>query len=895
MFDRFIRLARARKALREQRAEDALQLALDPLIAGDRRAEEVREAAGELLLARARQRLAQGDAAAAKGDAERVRRVRGDAAVADVLRAIDAAVAGGEASRQATRQAFLDARAAIDAGELGKAEAVLATRGDALAATERRQLEAWLTERRRQAAAACVHGEHALDAGAVDDAIAQLARAELLDRDHEAVVRLRAAIARRGATACASTVVALLDAGDVAGACARRDAFLRALPSLRAVEPMLAADRRLGAVVSERLCAAADAAAAIELARAADAAALPLAAPAAPLAHALLAAVQGDGRTGGDGAAAWAAVAASAAAAGAAALATAARARQQALAAGGERLAAARAFVDRGDLDGARAELTALLAAEPLHDGARRELDLLDQTCADLDRRVVEARAALRAGRLREACAIALALGGSARVAADAQQVLTQARASMALVDRGLDEVRAALHGRATSGIEGVRHCHKRLEELAKVQSDHPELPRVTAAVAAEIEALELCERIAAALGAAVLGDVLRGFGELLALRARLLAPERLEARFCDLADRLARQTDVALASGRLQDVARCAELFEELRAVRAEFAALAAGWRESAAARRATAERLCGEARERLQERDLAEAERLVEQARLQWLECDGAKVLGAELRTLREQTALLARAESMARERDFHGARQKLAAMPSPSPLLRTRIYDMKQDLARAQGLEGAFLLRVDEGGEQLVLRGESVTIGNVRQMRADLPVLANLAGRHASIRRSMSFHGGMQDTIVAEEGDVRVGGEPVKNRSLAPGDRVQLGPALGLVYQRPTGRSLTVGLVLQSGFQVAGTDRILLMKDRGRDGRILLGPGADVHVRVARATGEVEIFATAAGQMRIACASGGTIDGVPFQGEHPLAAGQRIEAAGMAFQLLPWRPAA
>ena len=184
--------------------------------------------------------------------------------------------------------------------------------------------------------------------------------------------------------------------------------------------------------------------------------------------------------------------------------------------------------------------------------------------------------------------------------------------------------------------------------------------------------------------------------------------------------------------------------------------------------------------------------------------------------------------------------------------------------------------------------------MSIGNVRQARADLPVLANLAGRHASVRRSMSFHGGMQDTIVADEGEVRVGGALVAQQVLKPGDRVQLGPALSFVYQRPTPRSLTVGLMLQSGFQVGGTDRVLLMKDRGRDGRILLGPGKDVHVRVAKATGEVEVFTTASGQIRVASASGGTIDGVPFRGEHPVDAGQVVVAAGISFLLLPWRPA-
>jgi hypothetical protein len=131
------------------------------------------------------------------------------------------------------------------------------------------------------------------------------------------------------------------------------------------------------------------------------------------------------------------------------------------------------------------------------------------------------------------------------------------------------------------------------------------------------------------------------------------------------------------------------------------------------------------------------------------------------------------------------------------------------------------------------------------------------------------------------------------PVTEKVLQPGDRIQLGSALGLQYQRACGRSHTVSIGLLGGFQVAGTDRLLLMKDRGRDGRILLGPGEDVHVRVARATGEVEVFATAAGQMRVACVTGGTIDGAPFRGEHPVAASQLVVAAGISFLLLPWTP--
>ena len=55
-----------------------------------------------------------------------------------------------------------------------------------------------------------------------------------------------------------------------------------------------------------------------------------------------------------------------------------------------------------------------------------------------------------------------------------------------------------------------------------------------------------------------------------------------------------------------------------------------------------------------------------------------------------------------------------------------------------------------------------GPALLFENVKG--SDLPVLANLAGRHASIRRSMSFHGGMQDSVVAEDGEVRVDGNKV-----------------------------------------------------------------------------------------------------------------------------------
>ena len=896
MFDRFIRLARARKALREQRYEDALQLAQDPLIRADRRAEVLRREAAQQLLQRAEARLAGGDAGAARAALDRLHAAGESELAAPLARAIAVAVDGDREALELVRRTQQSARTAIDAGRLLEAESLLQSLPQPTA--DSRQLQALIHERRRQAAGIAAQAMAGLEQGELALAIDRTVRAELLDRDGAEVVAARARLLRDAAPAIAAAVQERVAAGDLPGALERYRVDTAAMPDLRTAAKVVAAARALAGRFTEALRAATTVEVALQLAVAGQHCDLPLEAPVADLVAALLSAASRlrgpSAECGAEAAALGASVAVAATAAGAQPLVTALQAWTEAAAVHAHRLAVARASCERGELDLARDQLQQFLGEQPLHEAARSELALVEQALAAVEQRLVELRAAVRNGQLRAACALAAAIAGSARARVEAQQLAAEARARMALVERGLDEVRVSLHGRGAATQEAVRHCLRRLEELAKVQQDHEELPRVIAAVQAEIEALALYERAVAALGRQALDEVLATFGELVPLRARLLAPDRLDARCCDLADRLVRGAEVALAAGRLLEVERCAEVLVTFGQSRPEFLAKVAGWRTDAAARREAALASTAAARARLAERDLAEAEQLVEQALLQWGECAEARTLAAELRRLRQQADLLDRVATLTDERDFVGAQAKLSALAEPSPLLRTRIYDMKQDLARAQGLEGSFLLRVDEGGEQLVLRGESVSIGNVRQARADLPVLANLAGRHASVRRSMSFHGGMQDTIVADEGEVRVGGALVAQQVLKPGDRVQLGPALSFVYQRPTPRSLTVGLMLQSGFQVGGTDRVLLMKDRGRDGRILLGPGKDVHVRVAKATGEVEVFTTASGQIRVASASGGTIDGVPFRGEHPVDAGQVVVAAGISFLLLPWRPA-
>lgn len=888
MFDRLIRLARAKRALRDERFEAALQLAGDPVVAADRRAEAIRLAAGERIAARARRRLGEHDLAAAAADLDTLRRFGADG-TADLAREVAAAATAATAARQRGELARAEVVRLLDAGELAAARRRLEAPGEAWPAGERRGLAARLAEQRQQAGELVAAAAQDLDRGGLESAIERLAAATALDRDGDELVELRGRIRLAVAANLAPVCRQLVEAGDLPGALRRFGRIHRQLPAATGTDALHQLHDEMVAALAAALgrCQTLEAARAI--AAATVEAGLDLPAAVAQWTQAVLQLPDRPGTQARE--ADLLALAAAGRALGATGLAELVDRQVAAASHFEQRLAAARQQILAGDLDAARALLLELSLAAPLDEVVQRELDLVDRSVAELDQRLGAAREALRAGRLDLACSTALGLCGSRRLAASAQQVVAEARARMLLVDRGLDEVRVALHGRGAATVEGVAHCLKRLQELAKVQVDHAELPAVIQAVALELDQLAELDRARTAAAQRQLPVALAALRRVLEHRAGLLAPDRLDARFCDRADELARGVEAALAAGRLDEVAAVAEGFFGFVVVRADYRERAAGWQREVAARREAALAAVAAARESLAAKDLAEAERQLDAA--QQLSRDGAEVrnLASELRRVRQQAELLDRVADLAAEKDFVGAGRKLAAMPAAPPFLRTRIYDMKQDLARAQGLEGAFLLRVDEGGEHLVLRGDTVTIGNVRQARADVPVLAQLAGLHASLRRSMSFHGGMQDRVVAEEGEVMVAGSKVASHQLVPGDRVSLGPAFGFVYQRPSRRSLTAALTLQSGFRVAATDRLLLMKDRGRDGRILLGPSGEVHVRVAKAQGEVEVFAANSGQMRVFCEAGGTIDGAPFRGEHPVAAGQIVEANGISFLLMPW----
>lgn len=893
MFDRFIRLAKAKKALDEGRFEDAGRLCADPLIRGDRRAEDIRNAAAKALVERGRTLMRDGDAARAVRALEAAQAVAADAEVERELVAARAKVAEAASMARETDLAVARARALAEAGRPHDAEAAMRELGDAAVPAVRDAFRAWIEKRAVEARRHAECAVAALRAGDLEAARVSVAAARALDE------RLAAPLERDGAQQVLAKMRRelpdMLRNGDVASALARLrslasswrmlpefdgHAAVRSAIGARALELLADPSRPGSAELLDALCAETDPMGALgseELARAQSCAARMRGLPA----------LRNSGRLA-ELAETLAALGADLPSSAFADEAAATVARDAAVA---SRVDAARALAARGELDAARNELAQALANEPLHAGARAELDALERGAMERAQRLGAARADAAQGRLSAAYAAALACAQPLPHGAAAAALAADVQARIGLVQRGLDEVRLALHARPTGGLAAARSALLRVAELRKLHADHPELPTLEAALQREVAALERAEAALQGEDATPDAALREAVAATLAARDGMPANGRLDARIQALVDRCIQRADRALLGGRV----RKAEAFVETL-VAASSAGVLSGEtadriRASCVEREARADQQAALARTRLDARDLAGAEEACEQARLLCADGASVRVLEREIEQVRRREAGLARASELARGGDPSAARAEMEAMGETPALLRTRIYDMKKSIAEAQGLDGAFVLRVDEGGEFLVLRSESVSIGNVRDGSADLPILCALAGRHARIERSMSFHGGMVDTIVAENGDVAVAGQKVARHALRNGDRFKLGNALQATYSTPCSRSLTAMVQLLGGFQAGGTDRCLLLKDRGRDGRICIGAGSDVHVRVASATAEVEVFGSKTGQLRVRCATGGTIDGVAFADEHPVDAGAVVDAGGVRFVMMPW----
>src|SRR5262249_18242602 len=172
----------------------------------------------------------------------------------------------------------------------------------------------------------------------------------------------------------------------------------------------------------------------------------------------------------------------------------------------------------------------------------------------------------------------------------------------------------------------------------------------------------------------------------LVAQREQLLQPDRLDARVLDLADRLQVAAEGALAAGRLAEGERCLVGVAVAAVVRPGHQEALDRIRSTAAPVRADAEGLAAGAARLLAARELTAAEQRCEAARQLWVDGSAVRKVEEELQSLRQQQARLQRVEAMAAGGDVEGAHAELGDMPPAPALLRTRLFDMKQNLAPA-----------------------------------------------------------------------------------------------------------------------------------------------------------------------------------------------------------------
>src|SRR5690606_7047115 len=153
--------------------------------------------------------------------------------------------------------------------------------------------------------------------------------------------------------------------------------------------------------------------------------------------------------------------------------------------------------------------------------------------------------------------------------------------------------------------------------------------------------------------------------------RSQLMAEDRLDARFAELADRLHGFAEAQVARGDVSAAERAAELLAQLAGLDELFVRRAHCLREAVSAARQQARELAKEARHKLAQSDVGEAERLCAAAAALAGDLAEVRSLRAELADLGRQEAVLQRVAALADERDFGGAQQKLAELQSTPAL--------------------------------------------------------------------------------------------------------------------------------------------------------------------------------------------------------------------------------
>ena len=539
--------------------------------------------------------------------------------------------------------------------------------------------------------------------------------------------------------------------------------------------------------------------------------------------------------------------------------------------------------LSRGDLEEGRKDLDRLLDHAAGCEDARSLLEGLMQDEQERCQRLDAARGELREGRLLEARKLLFGLVGGGPGADEAKNLMRDVERIQAKVHREL----RALEARFEAG-ESPDLLLPLLERLEKHQADSPEIRDLEGRLKQRRERESREQRILSALEHRNALPCLEALREWVAEggEGKLRAEDRhaLEALGREIQSRV-REALRAGHANYVLDLGNGLRTWEDLLGL--ELAPLL----DEATRRVDKARSLAQDGLLALEGKQVDQARQLEAQARELGPEEPTVLRLRHRLKSLDREKALVEEARDLA-ARDRDGARGKLMALgPTPRPL-SSMVFDLKERLDRGGDLENGFLLQVEEAGEYLVLTEDRLRIGNATgKSYPQIPVLARIRGHHATLCRSVSFHGGIKDSIRAEEGcSLQLEGHEVREGDLNHGTHFKLGGVLPFLYQRPCPRSATALLRIERGFECKGTSRILWLKQGGKDGRIRIGRGREVHVRVPQAEPELYLYSPKPGVLRLFFDGPGQVDGRKFQGEIELGSGNHVQCGGISFRILP-----
>ena len=222
---------------------------------------------------------------------------------------------------------------------------------------------------------------------------------------------------------------------------------------------------------------------------------------------------------------------------------------------------------------------------------------------------------------------------------------------------------------------------------------------------------------------------------------------------------------------------------------------------------------------------------------------------------------------------------------------PVGTKKLAGAEESPSGAKPLFPPLILRLEEGGDWMMLSKTEITLGRKGADGLDLEFLAPLSRRHARlVQDPQSLDWFLEPCSGAT--CTRNRRSVVTRTKLQHGDHVGLGEQLEMRFLKPSPASSAAVLELERGQEVQGCRRVLLMTIHGRPGGLLMAPSPEAHVPLGMQHDRVELIAGPAGPGKTALFArsprGVSLDHGPERPQISVEFGKRVQAGPTVFYL-------